>query len=108
MVGASNADHTADALKRAGLSVTRAIIPGWRCIKLKIGAMTELVQEKLMAINGPCTVVIQVYDNSFYLAKPEEGGLIPAVWESVSGTYHVHGDSVFAPKELQYSTFILS
>ena len=104
MVGASNADHTADALKRAGLSVTRAIIPGWRCIKLKIGAMTELVQ----AIKGPCTVVIQVYDNSFYLAKPEEGGLIPAVWESVSGTYHVHGDSVFAPKELQYSTFILS
>ena len=53
-------------------------------------------------------MVIQVYENSFYLAKPEEGGLIPAVWESVSGTYHVHGDSVFAPKELQYSTFILS
>ena len=46
VVGASNADHTADALKRAGLSVTRAIIPGWRCIKLKIWAMTELVQEK--------------------------------------------------------------
>ena len=70
--------------------------------------MTELVQDKLRDIRGPCNVVIQMYDNSFYLAQPEEGGLIPAVRESVSDKYHVHGDSVFVPKELQYSTFILS
>ena len=81
VVGASNAGCTADALERAGLSVTCAIIPGWRCIKLKIGAMTELVQEKLTGIKDPCALVIQMYDNSFYLAKPEEGGLLPAVWE---------------------------
>ena len=70
--------------------------------------MLELVQEKLGGIRGPCNVVIQMYDNSFYLAKSEEGGLIPAVRESVGGKYHVHGESVFIPKELQYSTFVLS
>ena len=70
--------------------------------------MLELVQEKLGGIRGPCNVVIQMYDNSFYLAKPEEGGLIPAVRESVGGKYHAHGESVFIPKELQYSTFVLS
>ena len=70
--------------------------------------MTELVQDKIRNIRGPCNVVVQLYDNSFYLAKPEEGGLLPAVRDSESGKYHVPGESVFAPKELQYSTFVLS
>ena len=108
VVGASNADRTGDALERAGMSVTRAIIPGWRCVKSQVEKMLELVQEKIAGIRGPCTVVIQMYDNSFFLAKPDEGGLIPAVRESEGGKYHVHGESIFIPKELQYSTFVLS
>ena len=108
VVGASNASRTGDALERAGMQVIRAVIPGWRCTKSKIGDMTELVQDKIRDIRGPCNVVVQLYDNSFYLAKPEEGGLLPAVRDSESGKYHVPGESVFAPKELQYSTFVLS
>ena len=96
------------ALERAGCSVTCATIPGWRCIKQKVAALAELVREKLVAIKGTCTVVLQLYDNSFFMAKTDDGGLIPAVRDGIGGKYHVHGESVFAPKELQYATFTLS
>ena len=39
VVAASNASRTADALESAGECVSRAVIPGWRCIKPKIPAM---------------------------------------------------------------------
>ena len=60
VVGASNADRTGDALERAGMSVKRAIIPGWQCFKSKIKNMLELVHDKLRDIRGPCNVVIQM------------------------------------------------
>ena len=60
VVGASNADRTGDALERSGMSVTRAIIPGWQCFKSKIKNMLELVHDKLRDIRGPCNVVIQM------------------------------------------------
>ena len=51
-------------------------------------------------------MVFQLFDNRFYMARTEEGGLIPAVKEATAGSkYHIHGELVFAPKELQYSVF---
>ena len=46
---------------------------------------------------------MQLFDNSFFLAQTEDGGLIPVVCEPNGCKYHVQGDLVFAPKELQYS-----
>ena len=105
VVGASNAGRTADALSREGISVLRAVIPGWYCIKLKVPAMLNLIKSKLEEAKDVCVIMYQLFDNSFYLAKTAEGGLIPVVREESGGKYHVHGELTFAPKELQYSMF---
>ena len=105
LVGASNAGRTADALEQLGVNVLRAVIPGWRGLKMKVQPMVDLVRSKLKEAGPNCIVVHQLLDNSFYLAKTEEGGLIPAVRETIGGKYHVQGELVFAPKELQYSVF---
>ena len=106
MVGASHAGRTAHALEDEGATVLRAIIPGWRVMKSKIQSMVDLMKEKLGEVKGDCTVIYQLFDNSFHMAKTEEGGLIPAVRESgPGGKFHVQGEAVFAPKELQYAIF---
>ena len=105
VVGTSNAGRTADALSREGISVLRAVIPGWRCIKMKVPAMLNLIKSKLEEAKADCVILYQIFNNSFYLAKTAEGGLIPAVREESGGKYHVHGELTFAPKELQYSMF---
>ena len=75
-------------------------------MKSKIQNMVDLMKEKLGEVKGDCTVIYQLFDNSFHMAKTEEGGLIPAVRESgPGGKFHVQGEAVFAPKELQYSIF---
>ena len=108
VVGASHAGRTADALEDEGASVLRAIIPGWRVMKSKIPHMVDLMKERLGKVKGDCTVIYQLFDNSFHMAMTEQGGLIPAVWEpGPGGKYHLHGEAIFAPKELQYSTFNL-
>ena len=52
VVGASNVGQTTDALESAGERICRAVIPGWRCIKLKIPAMVDLVRSKLDELRG--------------------------------------------------------
>ena len=106
VVGASNAGRTAEALEVAEATVFRAVIPGWRCIKDKGSRHCgPIVRNKLQEVKGNCVVLLQLFDNNFFLARTEDGGLIPAVREAVSGKYHVHGDLVVAPKEIQYSLF---
>ena len=72
---------------------------------MKVQYMVDLVRSKLKEAGPNCIVVYQLLDNSFYLARTEEGGLIPAVRESIGGKYHIQGELVFTPKELQYSVF---
>ena len=70
--------------------------------------MAELVAEKLQSVKGQCTVAFQLYDNNFFVTRTEEGGLVPAVRNESNGRYHVHGEAVMVPKEMQYSTLLLS
>ena len=49
-------------------------------------------------------VVFQMLDNNLYMARTDEGGLVP-ICRRPAGDYHIDGDLVLAPKELQYTTF---
>ena len=60
VVGASNAGRTADALSREGISVLRAVIPGWRCIKMKVPAMSNLIKSKLEEAKDDCVILYQI------------------------------------------------
>ena len=69
--------------------------------------MAELaarLQAALAAEDDNCIVLYQMFDSNFFLARTEEGGMVP-VCRRANGEYHVDGELVFAPKELQYSVF---
>ena len=105
VVGASNAAKTAEALERAGADVLRAILPGWRCLKMKVPAMVELVKKQLEGASPRRVAVFQLYDSSFHFARTELGSLIPACRSLADGKFHTQGEAVVAPKESQFSAF---
>ena len=106
--GASNASRTADALERTGAEVLRAIMPGWRCMRQKAITMAELVKTTLKTARPNCVVVFQIFDTSFHFARTEDGGLVPACRATSDAKFHVHGESVVAPKESQFSAFTVA
>ena len=105
VVGASHAGRTADALAASGASVVKLTVPGWRITKAKVAEMADRLMDTLQQEGPDCSVVFEMFDSNSYLARTEEGGLVPICKRLLSGEYHVDGDLVFAPKELQYSTF---
>ena len=66
--------------------------------------MEQLLRRKLPEASEGCAVVFQFLDSACYFTRTEEGGLLPAK-RGEDGRYRVQGESVFAPKELQYSIF---
>ena len=66
--------------------------------------MEQLLRRNLPEASEGCAVVFQFLDSACYFTRTEEGGLLPAK-RGEDGRYHVQGESVFAPKELQYSIF---
>ena len=104
VVGASHAGRTADALVRTGAIVFKVVVPGWRIMKQTVAKMSDDLKLVLEEAGEDCTVVFQLFDANYYLAKSDEGGLLP-IRKLVTGDYHVEGELSFAPKELQYSIF---
>ena len=104
MVGASHASRTTDALAASGQTVTKLTQPGWRITRPKVADMASKLHQLLEKEGADCTVVFEMLDSNFFLAKTEEGGMVP-IRRRGSGEFHVDWDLVFAPKELQYSVF---
>ena len=73
-------------------------------MKQKVAKMCEDLKAVLAETGEDCIVVYQMLDANFFLAKSDEGGLLP-ICKLISGEYHVFGELAFAPKELQYSIF---
>ena len=104
VVGASHAARTAAALEAGGAEVVKLTQPGWRVTRPKAAEMAAKLREVLESVDPTCTVVFQIFDSNFYLARTEEGGLVP-ICKRINGAYHVDGDLAFAPKELQFTIF---
>ena len=67
--------------------------------------MATKLQAALEAEDPDCVVVFEMFDANFFLARTEEGGMVPICKRGANSEYHVDGNLVFAPKELQYSVF---
>ena len=104
VVGASHANRTAGWLEEKGASVINLAVPGWRITRPKVAELATRLQTALEKEGTDCTVVYEMFDSNCFLARTEEGGLVP-ICKRASGEYHVDGDLVFAPKELQYNCF---
>ena len=104
VVGASHASRTADCLSACGASVVKLTVPGWRITRPKVADMAVRLKDALVEEGEECTVIYEMFDSNFFLARTEEGGLVP-ICKRAAGGYHVDGDLVFAPKELQHAVF---
>ena len=105
VVGASNASRTTDTLANTGSSVVKLTVPGWRVTRPKVAEMAAKLQAALEAKDPDCVVVFEMFNANFFLARTEEGGMVPICKRGANSEYHMDGDLVFAPKELQYSVF---
>ena len=73
-------------------------------MKQKVAKMCEDLKAVLAETGEDYIVVYQMPDANFFLAKSDEGGLLP-ICKLISGESHVDGELAFAPKELQDSIF---
>ena len=77
VVGASHASRTADALAKSGETVTKLTQPGWRITRPKVADFASKLHQLLEKEGADCTVVFEMLDSNFFLAKTEEGGMVP-------------------------------
>ena len=97
VVGASHAGRTADALVGTGAIVYKVVVPGWRIMKQKVAKMCDDLKLVLAEAGEDCIVVFQLLDANYFLAKSDEGGLLP-ICKLITGDYHVEGELAFAPQ----------
>ena len=104
VVGSSHSRRISQYLDMANVSCSSILIPNWRASASKAEALTEEVKKSIAAIPpgklDKTVVIFQLLDNSVYMARTDEGALIPCRRESSSNRYHVDGDLMLAPREL--------
>jgi uncharacterized membrane protein YgcG len=104
LIGSSHVVREGDILADRGYEVTLVSKPGWRATKGAVDEMVEKVKEALVNMSPHDVVVIQLLDNTSYLARSDEGGDLP-IRRYVDGVFHIEGDLVLAGKDRQYMTF---
>jgi hypothetical protein len=104
MIGASHVVREGEILADRGYEVTLVSKPGWRATKGSVAEMVEKVKEALGNISPHDVVVVQLLDNTSYLARSDEGGDLP-IRRYVDGAFHIEGDLILAGKDRQYMTF---
>ena len=104
LVGASHARHMASYFDMLDISVSCVSVPGWRATACKAEQMAKLVEEAIAELPPDrlkkTVAVFQLLDNTAYMVKTEEGGLMPCRKEANTNQYHVEGEVMLAPKEL--------
>ena len=103
LVGSSNADRSATALREEGNFVNTIKISHWKPKPEAVAALTDHVREALR-VGQTRVLVFQLFDNLLYLGRQPDGTTSHAVRDPV-GRYHVVGDLVVAGKEAQYNIF---
>ena len=105
LVGGSHANRLGAELAKDGATVTRISTCGW---KPTVPEVAELKAEIIRAgeatpPDATCCVVFNLFDNCFFFSRGEDGSLTRAA-RGADGVYHIIGESVLAPKELQQRT----
>ena len=105
-VGGSHAGRTAACLRNGGHTVDEIRLKGWRPTSEKIQELSDKISASKAKVPKGCTscTVYQLFDSCYYFTRSEDGSLIPPKRDT-DGTYHVVGESVLAPREMQQRTF---
>jgi hypothetical protein len=102
VIGGGHAARLTEAQKHAGGQCHLIELPTYRASTIHAGKIREGLSG--VVIGPEMVIVMQVFDNAFYMTSTEEGGLIP-LSKDIEGTYHCFGELVLTPKELQWKFF---
>jgi hypothetical protein len=73
--------------------------PHFRATSQNIGNMVDALEDKLSCLDrNEVVLVLNMLDNSYFMAKGEDGNLIPHS-RTMDGRYHIDGKLVVAPQE---------
>jgi hypothetical protein len=98
IIGASHAKRLDTALGELGEKTIYIEAPSFRFLQKDVAAMVEAVQNAIEDEMGDKVLLMNAFDNSYFVAKTEDGHFIPPRKDS-SGRYHVDGEISCAPQE---------
>jgi hypothetical protein len=98
LIGASHAKRLHTVFKEDGEKTTFIEAPSFRVLQKDVAALTDTIQEELGDVLSDKVLLINAFDNSYFVAKTEDGHFIPPRKDS-SGRYHVDGEVACAPQE---------
>ena len=106
LIGGSHALNTAHGLSRTGRKAIAATVGGWRPTPELMPVMLRKIERALEMCPDKenCVAVLQLYDNCFYYSRTEDGNMVHSK-KGKDDKHHVIGESVIAPKEMQYISF---
>jgi hypothetical protein len=98
IVGASHAKRLDKALSELEEKTIFIEAPSFRFLQKDVAAMSEAIQEAVGDEIEDKVLLVNAFDNSYFVAKTEDGHFIPPRQDS-SGRYHVDGEISCAPQE---------
>jgi hypothetical protein len=106
LIGASHMRRTAEALANTGHKVKLVETGHWRATKREVD---KLLIDVKMTIGSErsdgVALVFCMTDNAFYLARAEDGSLLPHC-RAIDGVYHMNGDVVCSPLDSSRQVFL--
>jgi hypothetical protein len=105
ILGSSNALRMSDSLNKMGFSTACVHSKGWRANPTSVTSFVAQTKAILSTTTSD-VVVIHALDNSIFLGKTDDGGLLPAQ-RGPDGCYHIVGDLEVASKERQFEIYNL-
>ena len=105
VVGATNSCRLAAAMEEMGITTGRVTTTNWKPSKESVEVLAAYVKSSVEGEN-PAAVVFQMHDNLLYMGQKIDGSTRQQFKDKM-GWYHVEGDLVLAPKEVQANLYRL-
>ena len=105
VVGASNSAKLASAMEGMGITVGRVTSSNWKPSKENVDILAAYVRTSVEG-ERPTAVVFQMHDNLLYMGRSIDG-TTRQHHKDKEGRFHVEGELVLAPKEVQLNLYKL-
>jgi hypothetical protein len=106
VVGASHAKRICDVLNDDSLNATLIETPTFRLMSKDVAALTASIRNDIdVSLDDDVVLVLNVLDNTFFVAKTEDGHYYPIRKHIEDSSYHVEGDISCSPVETSKQLF---
>jgi hypothetical protein len=100
IVGASHARRLSDIMSEDAIETSYIETPTFRLMSKDIGTLTESIRSSIeLSLDDDVVLVLNVLDNTFFVAKSEDWHFWPIKKDLLDGKYHVNGDIACSPVE---------